>query len=83
MSSERIEVVVGDCPLGENRRIAGSDQPATFAFERFEHKRCAALDMPLSHFPVDEIDDVVRKSNGDLLAHTEMVPMWDADRYRS
>lgn len=82
MSSERIEVVVGDRPLGENRRIAGSDQPAPLAFERFEHKRCAALDMPLSHFLVDEIDDVVGQSNGDLLAHPKMVPIWDADRYR-
>lgn len=37
MGSERIEVIVGG-PLGENLRIACSDQPATLAFERFEYK---------------------------------------------
>lgn len=38
MSGERIEVIICGGPLGENRRIAGSDQPATLAFERFEYK---------------------------------------------
>lgn len=38
MSSELIEVIVRGGALGENRRIAGSDQPATLAFEGFEYK---------------------------------------------
>ena len=38
MSSERVEIIVCGGPPGENRRIAGSDQAATFAFQRFEYK---------------------------------------------
>lgn len=38
MSSELVEVIVRGGGLGENRRIASSDQTATLAFERFEHK---------------------------------------------
>ncbi len=38
MGSERIEFIVCGGPLGENRGIAGSDQPATLAFECFEYK---------------------------------------------
>ena len=82
MSSKLVEVIVRGGGLGENRRIASSNQTATLAFERFEHKRCAALDVPLVHFPVNEIDDFVRKPNGNLLAHSAMVPVWDAERYR-
>lgn len=38
--------------------------------------------MLLVHFPVDEINDFIRQSNGDLLAHCAMVPIWDAQRYQ-
>lgn len=38
MSSEFIEVVVRRGALGENLRIAGSDQPAPLAFERLEYE---------------------------------------------
>lgn len=60
MSSERVEIIIYGGPLGENRRIAGGNQPASLTFERFEYKRCAALDVALVHFPVNEIDDFVR-----------------------
>lgn len=38
MSSKRIEVIICGRALGENGRIAGSDQPASLTFERFEYK---------------------------------------------
>lgn len=38
MSSELIEAIVRGGALGENRCIAGSDQSATLAFERFEYE---------------------------------------------
>lgn len=38
MSSECIEVIVCRGPVAVNRRIAGSDQPATLAFERSQYK---------------------------------------------
>ena len=39
--------------------------------------------MPLVHFTVNEIDDFIWKPNRDLLAHGAMVPVWDAERYRT
>lgn len=83
MGSERVEVIIF-CggPLGEDGRVAGSDQPTSLTLERSEYKRGTALDVPLLHFPVNEVDDFLRKPNGDLLAHSAMVPIWDAKRYR-
>lgn len=60
MSSERVEIIVYGGVLGENRRIAGGNQPASLTFERFEYKRCAALGAALVDFPVNEIHDLVR-----------------------
>lgn len=78
---ERIEVIVGGRPLGENLCVAGCDQPTSLAFECFEYECRAALNMPLVYFPVDEIDDFLGKPNGNLLAHITMVLAWDAERY--
>lgn len=59
---------------GEDLGIPGSDRPPTLSLKRAGHdRRSAALPAAADHL-IDELHEIIWKPNGDLLAHTGMVP---------
>lgn len=60
----------------EDLGIACSDRTAPLALKRTRHDcRAAGLSAGTDEC-VDEIDKLVGETNGDLLAHPMMVPVW-------
>lgn len=60
----------------EDLSIARGDRPSTLALQRAGHDRSPARLRPSTDKRIDEIDQVIRESNSDLLAHPIMVPIW-------
>jgi hypothetical protein len=56
--------------------IAYSDRTAALALKRSGHDCCPAGLGPGADEFVDEIDKLIRETNGNLLAHPIMVPNW-------
>ena len=63
---------------GEDLGVAYGGHPAPFAFQRPSHDSCATDFPPATNDLVDEANEIVGKANGDLFAHTKMVPPRDA-----
>ncbi len=53
----------------ENRGVTGGDRSSSLAFQRASDHDRSAIGLTFSHELVDEIDDVLRQPNGDLLGH--------------
>jgi len=69
----KLGILTGTC---EDRGVACSDRTASLTLERVGHDRSpAALGSGADEF-VNELDKLIRKADGDLLAHPIMVPDW-------
>jgi hypothetical protein len=68
---------------GQDLSITRSDLATPFAFERAQDHRGATRCVPLADFAIQEGDDLIRQSHGDLSAHTMMVPLWYAEVART
>lgn len=60
----------------EDLGVACGDRTATLALERTGHYRSPTGLGTGDHELVDELDQLVREADGDLLAHPMMVPNW-------
>lgn len=60
--------------LGKDGRIPGRDLPPSFPVHCQRHYGRPTTGRTVLDKLIDELDDVVGKPNGDLLAHTKMVP---------
>lgn len=75
----QIVEIVGRCTgLRQNRRVASGDLAATLPFHGPGHGRGPARRLTMFDELVEEGNEFVREPNRDLLAHTKMVPLWDA-----
>lgn len=63
---------------GENLCIPRRDFPAPLTLQRTSHYRSATGRPSVRDESVDEVNEVVRQADGDLLAHPRTVPNWDA-----
>jgi hypothetical protein len=60
----------------KNFSVACSDRASPLTLKRTGHDRCpAGLGASPDEF-VDKLDQLVRETHSDLLAHTVMVPLW-------
>lgn len=71
MLRESVQVGIGAGP-GQDRRVSSGDSPTAFALECVGYDGGPAPGPPVRHYPVDEIDEVVRQSYRDLPAHTTL-----------
>ncbi len=62
----------------EDLGITSGEHPPPLALQRAGHDRGTAALGAAFHDGVDELDDLISEAYSDLLAHTRMVPIWDA-----
>src|SRR5665648_582712 len=74
---QAVEVGVRAC-VGEDGRVSFRDLATTLAFEGSGHHGGTARGVATTDEVVDEGDQVIRQSDGDLCAHTKTIPEWDA-----
>ncbi len=68
--------------LGKDRRISLGELAAALAFKRARDGGSSASDVAAADKSVDEGDQVVWETDGDLRCHTETVPSWDVTSHR-
>ncbi|MGH2868688.1 MAG: hypothetical protein ACRDNK_14135 [Solirubrobacteraceae bacterium] len=62
---------------GQNLSVMGGDRPSPLALKgACDDGRSAALPAAADNL-VDKLDQIIGEPNGDLLAHTNTVPLWD------
>lgn len=64
--------------LSKDGRVLRRDLPPSFTIHRPRHNGRPATGLAVLDELINELDEVVRKPNGDLLTHTKMVPLRDA-----
>src|SRR5665647_2398851 len=74
---EAVQVGVRAC-VGEDGRVSFRDLSTTLAFEGSGYHGGAARGVAVADEVVDERNQVIRQSDGDLCAHTKTIPEWDA-----
>ncbi len=80
--SKTVKVGVG-ARLSQDGRVPGCDLPTPFPVQGACDDDRPAVGLAVSDEPVNEVNDVVGQSDGDLLAHTIMVSVRDANQKQS
>jgi hypothetical protein len=65
----------------EDLSVACRDRTTSLALKRTRDHRCATGLLSAVNDLIDKGDKIVGQPNGDLFAHTKMVPGWDRPRF--